>query len=52
MALVEPGIGRAFIDSMPGRRNSFASVGRFALRGVGKPQELFTLDLFESPVVG
>jgi adenylate cyclase len=25
-------------------RRSFVSVGRFALRGVGRPQELFTLD--------
>jgi hypothetical protein len=27
-------------------------VGRFALRGVGRPQELFTLDLLESPLAG
>jgi adenylate cyclase len=32
--------------------HTFASVGRFALRGVGKPQELFTLDLLESPLAG
>jgi adenylate cyclase len=35
----------AFTASVPEERRAFASVGRFALRGVGKPQELFTLDL-------
>jgi adenylate cyclase len=35
----------AFTSSVAGERRAFASVGRFALRGVGKPQELFTLDL-------
>jgi adenylate cyclase len=35
----------AFTASLAGERRAFASVGRFALRGVGKPQELFTLDL-------
>ena len=34
-----------FTASVAGERRAFASVGRFALRGVGKPQELFTLDL-------
>jgi adenylate cyclase len=34
-----------FADSVADDRRAFASVGRFALRGVGKPQELFTLDL-------
>jgi adenylate cyclase len=34
-----------FAASVAGERRAFASVGRFALRGVGKPQELFTLDL-------
>ena len=38
-------LSAGFVDSIPERRNSFASVGRFALRGVGKPQELFTVDL-------
>lgn len=28
----------------PGERERLVSVGRYALRGVGKPQELFTLD--------
>ncbi len=34
----------AFTASVAEDRRRFASVGRFALRGVGKPQELFTLD--------
>jgi adenylate cyclase len=34
-----------FAASVADGRRAFASVGRFALRGVGKPQELFTLDL-------
>jgi adenylate cyclase len=37
-------ISSAFTASVDGDRQRFASVGRFALRGVGKPQELFTLD--------
>jgi adenylate cyclase len=35
----------AFVDSVAEERRAFASVGRYALRGVGKPQELYTLDL-------
>src|SRR6202034_2068423 len=38
-------ISAAFAESCVDQRPAFASVGRFALRGVGKPQELFTLDL-------
>jgi len=34
----------AFAASVAEDRRRFASVGRYALRGVGKPQELFTLD--------
>jgi hypothetical protein len=34
----------AFAASVAEDRRRFASVGRFALRGVGEPQELFTLD--------
>jgi len=37
-------ISAAFAASVADERRAFASVGRFALRGVGKPQELFTLD--------
>ena len=39
-------ISAAFAESCADERRSFASVGRFALRGVGRPQELFTLDHF------
>ena len=38
-------VSAAFASSVAEERRAFASVGRFALRGVGKPQELFTLDL-------
>lgn len=34
----------AFVASVSEERRRFASVGRFALRGVGDPQELYTLD--------
>ncbi len=37
-------ISSAFAASIDGNRRRLASVGRYALRGVGKPQELFTLD--------
>src|SRR5574337_24550 len=37
-------ISSAFAASVDKERRHFASVGRFALRGVGKPQELYTLD--------
>ena len=40
-----------FASSVADERRAFASVGRFALRGVGKPQELFTVDL-EGSLVG
>ena len=45
-------ISATFAESCAEQRRAFASVGRFALRGVGRPQELFTLDLLESPVAG
>ena len=35
-------ISASFAESCAKERRAFASVGRFALRGVGKPQELFT----------
>jgi adenylate cyclase len=38
-------ISAAFAQSCASQNHAFASVGRFALRGVGKPQELYTLDL-------
>ncbi len=38
-------ISSAFADALPAReRAQFVSVGRFALRGVGRAQELFTFD--------
>ena len=37
-------LSEAFIGCVAGDRRPFVSVGRYALRGVGKPQELFTLD--------
>jgi adenylate cyclase len=37
-------ISSAFVESFAADRRPFVSVGRYALRGVGKPQELFTLD--------
>jgi adenylate cyclase len=37
-------ISSAFAAAVPDQRKRFVSVGRFALRGVGAPQELFTLD--------
>jgi adenylate cyclase len=42
-------LSAAFADSIPERRDAFASVGRFALRGVGRPQELFTVDPQAAP---
>ena len=37
-------ISSTFVASVGADRRRFVSVGRYALRGVGKPQELFTLD--------
>jgi adenylate cyclase len=34
----------AFVDGVRQRRQDFLSVGRYALRGVAAPQELFTVD--------
>ena len=40
-------LSQAFADAMPRlERGRLVSVGRYALRGVGRPQELFTLDPF------
>jgi adenylate cyclase len=36
-------LSKAF-SGVSGFRNRIVSVGRYALRGVGQPQELFTLD--------
>ena len=37
-------ISSVFANSVAAERRRFSSVGRFALRGVGAPQDLFTLD--------
>ncbi|HEY4162392.1 MAG TPA: adenylate/guanylate cyclase domain-containing protein [Dongiaceae bacterium] len=37
-------VSSAFADSAGARRRDLVSLGRYALRGVGQPQELFTLD--------
>jgi adenylate cyclase len=37
-------VSSTFADSVAKERRHLVSVGRFALRGVGKPQELYTLD--------
>jgi len=37
-------MSNAFVDGLRHRRQDFLSVGRFALRGVAAPQELFTVD--------
>ena len=37
-------VSAAFVASVADERRRFVSVGRYALRGVGSPQELFTLD--------
>jgi adenylate cyclase len=39
-------VSQAFAD-IDGVREALVSVGRFALRGVGRPQELFTLDFLK-----
>ena len=37
-------LSSAFAASVPKEKHTIVSVGRYALRGVGAPQELFTLD--------
>lgn len=37
-------LSSAFVESAPECRERLISVGRYLLRGVGRPQELFTLD--------
>jgi len=41
-------VSSAFADVAPDCRSRLVSLGRYALRGVARPQELFTLDP-ESP---
>ena len=37
-------LSQEFADALGERRRDIVSLGRFALRGVGRAQELFTLD--------
>ena len=37
-------VSSAFAAALEGVQSQFVSVGRYALRGVGRPQDLFTLD--------
>jgi adenylate cyclase len=37
-------VSSAFAESAGPRRRDLVSLGRYALRGVGQPQELFTID--------
>jgi adenylate cyclase len=37
-------VSAAFADALPEKDRRLVSVGRYALRGVGRPQDLFTLD--------
>jgi len=46
-------VSSAFLEALPEpERANFASVGRFALRGVGRAQELYTLDPIEAASAG
>lgn len=46
-------LSSAFVEqAAPEDRQGFVSVGRYALRGVGRPQELFTLECRLRPVTG
>jgi adenylate cyclase len=38
-------LSTSFVEALPlAERSRFVSVGRYALRGINRPQELFTLD--------
>ena len=37
-------VSSAFFAALGAEKNRLVSVGRYALRGVGQPQELYTLD--------
>jgi adenylate cyclase len=37
-------VSSTFAEAAGGRRAELVSLGRYALKGVGRPQELFTLD--------
>jgi class 3 adenylate cyclase len=40
-------VSASFAAACGEQRERLVSIGRYALRGVGRPQELFTLDLAE-----
>ena len=40
-------VSASFADACGNQRERLVSVGRYVLRGVGRPQELFTLDFEE-----
>jgi adenylate cyclase len=42
-------LSSAFTERLDGSKKRLVSVGRYALRGVGRPQELFTLDPDSTP---
>jgi adenylate cyclase len=42
-------LSAAFAASVAAQPHAFVSVGRYALRGVGRPQELFTIDREAAP---
>ena len=44
-------VSSAFAESAGPRRRDLVSLGRYALRGVGQPQELFTIDRAAAPIV-
>lgn len=45
-------ISQTFAEATPDSENRLVSLGRYALRGVTRPQELFTLDLSTQTTVG
>jgi adenylate cyclase len=45
-------VSAPFAAACGGQRARLVSLGRYALRGVGRPQELFTLDLTEADPAG
>jgi adenylate cyclase len=44
-------VSSAFAEAAGPRRRDLVSLGRYALRGVGQPQELFTIDRKAAPIV-
>ncbi|HVZ00329.1 MAG TPA: adenylate/guanylate cyclase domain-containing protein [Dongiaceae bacterium] len=44
-------VSSAFAEAAGPRRRDLVSLGRYALRGIGQPQELFTIDRAAAPIV-